>query len=489
MQRRARRGTAWLTAAAAIGLACSERRADEAPPRPPNLVVILADDLRADALEAPFQSFAQTPALDRLAAEGARFDRSFVVTPLCEPSRATLLTGLYTHRTRVSANRVAKDREPPPELALRLQRAGYQTAFLGKYHVGNHCRPRDGFDRFACTIGRHGQSAYYGTRLHQVSGVRELDGHVTQELAAVAAEWIGEMRTRPFFLLLSLKSPHAPTTPSEGHANAFADARIPLPESARDPISLLPPAMRVRAKNGAILGVFRRMAARGDPLVEMRREYARALLDLDDAVARVDAALTKAELRDDTLLLFTSDNGLLLGEHGLWRKEVAYEESIRVPLLLRYPRGVAEAQTRDELALNIDLAPTLLARAAAPHEDLDGRDLFDLIGVHATPETASWRSEFVVIGPYREAERPPLLALRGTRFKYVRHLVERIDEELFDLVSDPSERRNLARDPAHSRRLAAQRAALTAATQALGIPAAWLEAGAQGRSRQKRHSK
>lgn len=477
-----------LRALAALALALAPGCREAAAPPLPNLVVVLADDLRADVLEPAFQSFAATPALDRLAAEGVRFENAFAVTAACNPSRASLLTGRYTHRSGVSENRVTPARDPLPALALRLQRAGYHTAFLGKYHMDESCLPREGFDRWGCLEGNYGQGDYLDPKLRFRDGTRTLLGHSTDALAELASSWIAELHGSPFFLLLSLKSPHAPMTPTRRHEQLYSDARIALPPSAGDAIATLPLAMQIRPQNDALRALVRRLGQRGDPRVEVRREYARSLADLDDAVAQIDRALGAAGIREQTLLAFTSDHGVLLGEHGLWRKEVAYEESIRIPLLLRHPAALHAGQRRPELVLNVDLPATLLARAegGSPAE-VDGRDLYALAAGAGDP---AWRSEFLYLAPYPSGGRPALLALRSARWKYVRHLAAQIEEELFDLELDPGERHNLAGDPERAATLAERRDALGRLLDAQQLPRSWLEAGAgRRRGQQPPHSR
>jgi len=444
----------------------------EARPTTPNIVLILSDDQRYDTLSAAGHPFIETPNIDRLAREGAMFDNSFVITSLCNPSRATLLTARYTHRTGITSNTPEPAKEPLPTVALRLKAAGYQTAFFGKYHLSESCEPRSGFDHWECLAGHRGHGAYENSRINVDGTVIRSNGYSTDVMAERASAWIAAHRAAPFFILLSLKNPHLPMKPPARHRDLFADSDISEPESYGDSTDKLPAYIRQKLVNQPIQQQLERIGG-GDPLIEFSREYARAIPCLDDAVGTIRAALETSGVLDDTLLIFTSDNGILLGEHGLMRKGLAYEESIRVPLIMRLPGRVPAGIRPKEPVLNVDVAATLLAAAGVLEGyDADGSDLLGLLA----GSERNWRQDWLYLAPYPSNGSPPLLALRGPRWKYVRYRRGPLEEQLFDLQSDRAERHDLAREPAAQETLVALRKRMRQEMDRLGLPAAWWDA-------------
>ncbi|MEM7583439.1 MAG: sulfatase-like hydrolase/transferase [Acidobacteriota bacterium] len=441
--------------------------------RPPNIVVVLSDDQRYDTLGMNGHPFIETPNIDRLARQGVRFDNSFVITSLCQPSRATLLTGRYTHRTQVTANRGA-NRNPEASMVVRLRQAGYRTGFFGKYHLED-CTPRPEFDHWECLAGRLGQGTYVEGKIN-VNGVKQpYEGYSTDTVTERANAWIASQQDRPFFALISVKNPHVPLTPPPRHAELYADAEIALPASADDPKEGLPAYVRAEMIAPALaqeLEAQADTAAASDAAIGVLRSYARMIPSIDDVVGRVDAGLEAAGLRDHTLLVFTSDNGILLGEHGIFRKKLAYEPSIRVPLVMRLPGRIPAGSRPPQMVLNVDLAATFLDAAGVepePELELDGRSLLELLD---NPR-ARWRESWVYIAPYRRRSQPPFLALRTERWKYVRYAGSPIEEQLFDLQSDPAERQNLAAAPASQRQLERMRRQLRQGARELELPPSW----------------
>jgi N-acetylglucosamine-6-sulfatase len=220
----------------------------------PNIIIVLADELRANSLGFAGHPFIETPHIDRIAHEGAWFENSFVITSLCEPSRATLLTGRYTHRSGISSNRtrVDLDYEGRGILPRWLQAAGYATAFFGKYHLGESCDPRAGFDHWECLIGKRGQGDYFDARINRNGELVATSGFSTDVLTTNAVAWIRKQRNRPFFLLLALKNPHIPFTPPARHRDFYANREIEVPPSAADPTQRLPRYVRQKLINRAL---------------------------------------------------------------------------------------------------------------------------------------------------------------------------------------------------------------------------------------------
>jgi arylsulfatase A-like enzyme/predicted aspartyl protease len=421
-----------------------------AAPRP-NFVFLLSDDQRFDALgvvqreqgeRGRFPWF-ETPALDRLAAEGVRFRNAFVVSALCSPSRAAFLTGRYNH-----SNGIANNRTPFPAGAVTfaslLRAAGYRTGYAGKWHMGPQRGARPGFDFSASFVG---QGRYIDCPIEVDGKSTPSTGWVDDVVTGYAIEFLKREKEKPFLLCLGFKAPHGPRTAPERLKERFAgkEAR-PAPNAAHAPPFLereeySTPAARNRNAKSAKKGT---RAALAPPGAEGLRTYFRQIAAVDENVGRVLAALDELKLAETTVVVFTSDNGYYLGEHGLGDKRTAYEESMRIPLLLRYPKlgAAAKGKTIDAMALNIDLAPTFLdfAGVSAPKE-MQGRSWRPLLEGGAV----EWRKAFFYEYFYeRNFRAPPVLGLRTETAKLIRYPGFESWTELFDLEKDPYETRNLA---------------------------------------------
>lgn len=427
------------------------------PAKPPrNIVFILADDHRYDAMGFVGHPFLETPHLDSLAREGAYLPNAFVTTALCSPSRASILTGQYAHRHGVvdNAHPVREDLVFFPQL---LQRAGYRTAFIGKWHMGDQGDvPQRGFDRW---VSFRGQGEYWpdrrgtaaagkGPRLElNVDGKRVPQrGYITDELTDHAVEWMRSLpREQPFFLYLSHKAVHSEFVPADRHAGRYADEPLPQPES-RTRHEHAP--RWVQDQRNSWHGVDFPYHSTLDVAAYYRR-YCESLLAVDDSVGRVLAELRERGLLEETLVVYMGDNGFGFGEHGLIDKRTAYEWSMRVPLLMRCPALFPAGTVVSQVVANIDIAPTLLAAAGveAP-SGLDGADFLPLLRGERPP----WRTELLYEYFWERnfPHTPTVHALRGNRYKYVHvHGVWDIDE-LYDLQEDPGETRNLIFSAEHA---------------------------------------
>ncbi len=437
---------------------------------PANIVVVLSDDQRYDTLGVTGHPFIKTPHIDRLAREGAEFPNSFVVTSLCLPSRATLLTGRYTHRTKVTGNE-GPNRNPEASMVLRLREAGYRTAFFGKYHLDD-CTPRPEFDHWECLAGRVGQGHYFDGNLNVNGVMQPFEGHSTDAVGERASTWIAAQGDRPFFALVSLKNPHHPLTPPARHNTLYEDIDVTPPASANDSPDALPTYVRAEMTAPAYAEELRNSSGNTDPLPDILRRYARMIPSIDDVVGRIDTTLDDTGLRETTLLVFTSDNGILLGEHGIIRKKLAYEASIRVPLAMRLPGRIPPGARPDNATLNVDLAATFLDAAGIDLEPSLGLDGLSLLSLFEQP-AAEWRQDWVYIAPHRRKKIPPFLATRTDRWKYIRYAGPPVEEELFDLAKDPEERHNRAADPASKDQLEAMRQRLWNGMRDLEVPLTW----------------
>lgn len=447
-------------AAAGVALGAGVGRAQQ---RRPNLVVILTDDQRWDAMSnMPNRwPFLQTPNIDRLAAEGARFENAFVTICLCSPSRACFLTGRHAHSHGVRTN---EGTDIPPEMPTYpqvLQRAGYRTAFIGKWHMGPHSNPRPGFDHWLSFVG---QGQYTDPQLQENDRTFTAEGYMTDILTDYAVQWL-RRRDDPFCLVLSHKAAHGPFTPAPHHRDAFPDAEIPEPASFRDTFADKPEWIRRTMTHGARTDTRGREApdeippGEWDPRNPTRLNYLRCMLGIDDSVGRVLGALEELGELDNTLVAFAGDNGFFLGEHRRGDKRLAWEESMRIPLLMRYPPMIDAGARPEPMALNIDLAPTLLEVAGLPApQGVQGRSL-----VGALQGRTADRRERFLYEYFQERWLPGLptmLAVRTQRWKYITYPELHDIDELYDLREDPIEMHNLALEPEHAETLARMRAML-----------------------------
>lgn len=438
----------------------------------PNIVVILTDDHRFDALGFLGHPFLKTPNLDRLAAEGAYFENAYVTTSLCSPSRASILTGLYAHNHGVVDNYHPVD-ESLTFFPENLQKAGYQTAFIGKWHMGNSDVKQRGFDHW---VSFRGQGVYApdpamlkakGRFVPQaentgfnVNGSRvPQTGYITDELTDYAEDWLGgkDDDDKPFFLYLSHKGVHADFLPPDRHAFKFDSQEIAQPPSpVTHPDLFEDPPMWVRNQNNSRHGVEFAYYT-GVDLAKYYRRYCEALLAVDDSVGRVLGMLEKLGELEDTVILYLGDNGFLFGEHGLIDKRCAYEESVRIPMLMRYPKRISAGTRVKKIVANIDVAPTLLEVAGVGESGLkmDGLSFWKLAQGQQEAD-ASWR-EHLLYEYYWERnypQTPTTHALIGEQYKYIRYHGVWDQDELYDTIADPNERQNLFNDPEHAERIA-----------------------------------
>ncbi len=407
----------------------------------PNIVFIITDDQRWDGMSCAGHPVLKTPNMDRIAREGAMFRNAFVTTPLCSPSRASFLTGQYAHRHGVIDNQAGNNERShrlvtSPRL---LHGAGYETAFIGKWHMGDDDTPRPGFDRW---VGLKGQGRYYDPRLN-INGKRVQEkGYVTDILTDYAVEFLRQEHKRPFCLYLGHKAVHAPFTPAQRHRHLYTTEPIPYSPAVKDTLAGKPMLQRPASAGG------RGGRPTGFP-EEKIRDQMRALAAVDEGLGRVFEALEETGALDDTLLIYTSDNGYFWNEHGLRDKRAAYEDSVRIPLLMRYPRLIRPGTVIDQLVANIDIGPTVLeVGRARRRKQVQGRSLAPLW----RGRMRGWRTSLLL--EYEQEARYPYIlswkAVRTNGWKYIHYTQEeaRGSDELYNLREDPYELKNLIRDPA-----------------------------------------
>lgn len=464
------------SAAAAAGLGLAPwlgrpARAGEAARRP-NIVYFMTDDQAWHAMSCAGSKVVKTPAQDRIAREGLRFTNMFVTNSLCAPSRASFLTGKYSHTHGVRTNGIPWTDQPI--FTDYLKRAGYQTCFIGKYHQGGQVIPA----KPDIWMGFTDQGVYNNQRLKDFDGeVKVFPGHNTDVLGDQAVKYLKEHRKDPFCLLLWFKAPHREWVPAERHKTALADVTIPRPATFNDDYAGRPEAVKKTEMQVEI--------AKGNmPFEEWVKDYYRTILGVDEAMEKVLAALDDLGLAQDTIVVHASDNGFFLGEHHFFDKRLMYEPSIRVPMLMRYPRLIKPGRTAAEMVLNVDLAPTLLDLAGVPvPADMQGASWRPILEGRS-PE--NWRK----IWYYEYYEYPavhmvrPCRGVRTEQWKYIEwpefHFVQKpaakakakakaeggaaeaaerkydhpAEYELYDLRADPDEMRNLYGDPKHADKVA-----------------------------------
>ncbi len=416
--------------------------------KPRNVIFILSDDHRYDAMGFLGHPFLKTPSMDALARGGVHFKNAFVTTALCSPSRASILTGLYAHKHRVvdNNNPVPADMIFFPQY---LQAVGYETAFVGKWHMGGDSdAPRRGFDRWVSFRGQ-------GTYLPSQDGLNvdgqhvPQKGYITDELTDYAIDWLNSRKgDKPFFLYLSHKGVHAHCIPAERHRGLYKNAPVVAPKTqANSPENYEGKPMWVKNQRNSWHGVDFPLHSDLD-IAEFYRLYCETLLSVDDSVGRVLDFLRTKNLLDSTLIIYMGDNGFLFGEHGLIDKRTAYEESMRVPMLMHCPELFQAGTTVEGMVANIDIAPTILEAAGLkPPPQLDGQSVIPLV----QGKTTHWRDTLLYEYFWERnfPQTPTMHAIRTNRYKFIRYYGLWDLDELYDIASDPLETRNLFVDPAH----------------------------------------
>ena len=394
----------------------------------PNIIFVLTDDQRWDALGCMGHPFLKTPNMDRLASEGVLFENAFVTTSLCSPSRASFLTGRYAHSHGVRSNATVWNNQNVTFLEL-IKASGYDTAFIGKWHMPGKGLPQlRGLDRFISFTALAGQGMYNNCPLiiDGVETARE-GKYITEDLTDFAIQFIEKERTNPFCLYLSHKAAHFGYLPPD-HLNRLynnVDLHLP-PESNRwTPFT---------GKNLIYGQLF--------PLDYMYRNYCETLVSVDEQLGRVIDKLEDLGELDNTVIIYAGDNGFFWGEHGLIDKRLAYEESIRIPFIVRGPQIIRNPGRRaGQMILNIDLAPTLLDMIGLSiPEEIQGQSFLPILKGESVPGRHSWLYEYF---PDYPIHVPPITAVRTDRYKYIEYHGVKRNKELFDLHSDPKERTNL----------------------------------------------
>lgn len=433
--------------------------------RPPNVVLILTDDQRWDALSIAGNPYLKTPNIDRLAKEGVYFKNHFCTTSLCSPSRASILSGKYAHAHGV-VNNFTEYPTDLPSFPRVLQEAGYETAYIGKWHMGeDNDNPRPGFDYF---VTHKGQGKYFDTEFNiNGQGSKQVKGYYTHVVTKMADEWIRKGRSKPFMLILGHKAPHSFYTPEPKYSKAFEGVRIPYPATA---FQLDNKPEWIKQRMATWHGIY-------GPLFDWRKNYPDdspeavkdfeamihaywgTILSVDDSVGELYKTLQETGELDNTIFIFTSDNGLLNGEHGMVDKRTMHEPSIHIPLLVRYPKLTPTDKPKaiNKQVLTLDIAPSILDLCGAPAlKNIHGQSFKGLV----QGDTVNWRTGWFYEYNYEKQfpYTPNVRGLRTDEWKYIHYPTgdgspDRHMAELYHLATDPGETKNLIRDPAYAPKL------------------------------------
>jgi N-acetylglucosamine-6-sulfatase len=441
-----------LFAAAAINLAAQSTALDLpklAGGKKYNIIFVLLDDQRYDALGfLDTQPFIKTPNMDAIAKNGAYLPNAYVTTALCSPSRASILTGQYAHRHKVVDN----DSPLPAGLTFfpqYLQKSGYETAFIGKWHMGGPLDdPRPGFGHWI-SFKAQGHYLPHKDGLN-VNGKRvEQKGYITDELNSYALNWLeGRKTDKPFMMYLSHKAVHAEFIPADRHCGRYDNVEF-APPKTMNPANVKDAPMWVRNQRNSWHGVDFPYHNTLD-IAEYYKRYAETLLAVDEGLGQIVEVLKKKGLAENTLVAVMGDNGFAFGEHGLIDKRTAYEESMRVPLVMQLPAVIKPGSRFDQVVANIDIAPTFLALGGlkAPSH-MDGQSYLPIL----QGDKVAWRDNLMYeyYWEYAFPQTPTMHALRGSRYKYINYYGLWDINELYDLLEDPLESRNLINSVDHKR--------------------------------------
>jgi len=406
-----------------------------------NIVFVLIDDQRYDALSITGHPYLETPKIDDLARNGLLCENAFVTTSLCSPSRASILTGQYAHVHGVMDNGTLLNPDTPT-FPQELQKAGYTTGFIGKWHMGGSSdEPRPGWHRW---VSFRGQGVYNDPTFN-IDGERSKhEGYVTDLITDYAVDFVHENAERPFMLYMSHKAVHAPFTPAERHEGSYDDVTYRPPSTYADTDENYEGKPRwVRNQRPSWHGVDGYGLGDWD-LQTFTREYAEAMRAVDDSVGRLKEALREEGLLESTFFVYTSDNGFLFGEHGLVDKRTMHEPSIRVPLIVHCPELIKPGRT-DEILTNIDFAPTFLDIAGVPVPgSMQGESFFELV----QGEDVEWRDAFLYEYFWERSfpQTPTVLGVRTKTHKFMRYHGVYDRYELYNLEEDPEETNNILGD-------------------------------------------
>lgn len=417
----------------------------------PNLLCILGEGLRWDELSSTGNKTIRTPNMDRIGQEGCTFKNAFVVNALCLPSRATFLTGMYSHTTGAVTNVEGKISSKCALVSDLLQKAGYETAFVGKSHVEGALMDHY-WDYY---FGFVGQADYYRPRVTE--GVKGEYGpqklytgeFVDTLITRKTIEWLQQPRQKPFCLFLWFYAPHAPFFRPKDLVNDLNGVPIPKPSTFDEDLEGYAGKPRAVADADDKVGYSEVYSDDPRSLEELVKDHYVGVEDNDRNVGAVLKVLERQRALDHTAVILSSDHGFFLGEHHLYDKRLMYEPSIRVPLMIRYPKLIRAGGSSDKMVLNLDLAPTMLQIAGVPVPlEMQGKSFLPIAEEKASePWRTDWLYEYYEYPGFENVR--PCRGVRTDRYKYIEFFLDPKEYELYDLKEDPEERNNLYAKPGY----------------------------------------
>lgn len=489
-----------LPVTATIGLAACSNGKSKEEPRRPNIIFMMTDDHTSQAMSCYGGTLLHTPNMDRIAAEGIRLDRCYAVNALSGPSRACILTGKFSHENGFTDNASTFDgsQQTFPKL---LQDAGYETSVIGKWHL---ITEPQGFDYWCILTGQHEQGDYYDPDFNENGKQIEEKGYTTDIITDKAIAYLESRdKSKPFCMMYHHKAPHRNWMPAPRHLGMFNDTVFPEPATLFDSyegrgsaaaqqdmsisrtltndwdLKLLTREELLRDTTNRLSQVYRRMPAdvqakwdsvyapriaeyrsgklKGDDLVRWKyqqylRDYLATVVAVDENIGRLMDYLEQTGELDNTIIVYTSDQGFFLGEHGWFDKRFMYEECQRMPVVIRYPQAIKPGSVSDAIAMNVDFAPTFLDFAGVPvPDDIQGMSLKPVL-TNGGKVPEDWRKAAY----YHYYEYPAEhsvkrhYGIRTADFKLI-HFYNDVDEwEMYDMVNDPNELNNVYDDPAYA---------------------------------------
>ncbi|HTE28341.1 sulfatase family protein [Flavitalea sp.] len=453
----------------------------------PNVILIVSDDHAYQAISAYGSKLAQTPGIDRIAKEGVIFKRAYVTNSICGPSRAVILTGKYSHKNGFKDNVTTRFDSSQNTFIKELTRSGYQTAWIGKWHL--QALPQ-GFTYFQVFPG---QGSYYNPDIIMMDGSRKrLEGYASTITEDLAEKWMTERDTsKPFCLVIGHKAPHRMWQPDTADLGRFDSVNFPLPpnfydnyqgrEAAKVQDMSIDKTMRMdydlkmfdsTIKELSILRMNAAQRAKSDPyyaaiyadlksknlsgkaLVEWKyqrymRDYLSTAASMDRNIQRTLDYLDKNDLSSNTIVIYISDQGFYLGEHGWFDKRFMYEESFRTPMVMRYPGKIKAGTSNTDLVMNLDIGPTILEAAGVKvPADMQGRSFLPLVSgnkiENKSAKKLKWR-DAIYYHYYEHGEHAvsPHFGVSTKRYKLIRFYQDVNSWELYDLEKDPNEMNNI----------------------------------------------
>ncbi len=428
----------------------------------PNIIFIITDDQQSGLTSIEGNAVLKTPNIDRIAKEGAMFENFFVATPLCSPSRASFLTGQYAQNHGVINNdRIGLDVISHTLMTWprQLREHGYKTAFIGKWHMGLDDSRRPGFDRW---VSFKGQGIFVNGVVNDEGTIKQIDGNMTDYLNEQAVNFLKKnSKNQPFAMILSHKAVHSPIIPAERHSNFYIDYEYEAPHVSKGNIESKPilrrnvPWKPPYEYQNIVPEPAEPRRGRGQDRTSIVADQMRCLLSVDEGIGEMFKILEKKGQLENTIIVYTSDNGMLMGEHNRFHtKRWAYDNVLRVPFFIRYPKKIKAGVKIDEMVSNIDWAPTVYdlvgVKSLIP---VDGKSFLPLF----KSEMTMWRTSFYAEYFHEKVARntPSWQAVRTNDWKYVNYVGLETDEmnELYDLKNDPGEEFNLYKNLAYKQEL------------------------------------